>query len=37
MTAPRLGFEVALISPKGPLYRHKGGIFGKGLRYKRRG
>ena len=34
MTAARLGFEVALISPKGPLYRHKGGIFGKGLRYK---
>lgn len=24
---------VALISPKGPLYRHRGGIFGKGLRY----
>lgn len=28
---PRL--KVVLISPKGPLYRHKGGIFGKGLRY----
>jgi len=25
--------KVVLISPKGPLYRHKGGIFGKGLRY----
>lgn len=25
--------KVILISPKGPLYRHKGGIFGKGLRY----
>lgn len=28
------GFKAALISPKGPLYRHRGGIFGKGLRYK---
>ncbi len=26
--------RIALISPKGPLYRHRGGIFGKGLRYK---
>lgn len=25
--------KVILISPKGPLYRHKGGIFGIGLRY----
>ncbi|NJK92631.1 MAG: B12-binding domain-containing radical SAM protein [Blastochloris sp.] len=25
--------KVILLSPKGPLYRHKGGIFGKGLRY----
>ncbi len=25
--------KVALISPKGPLYRHKGGIFKKNLRY----
>ena len=24
---------IALISPKGPLYRHRGGIFGKSLRY----
>jgi hypothetical protein len=29
MPAPRL----VLISPKGPLYRHRGGIFGQGLRY----
>ena len=26
--------HLTLISPKGPLYRHKGGIFGQGLRYK---
>lgn len=26
--------RVVLISPKGPLYRHRGGIFGKSLRYK---
>ncbi len=25
--------SIALISPKGPLYRHRGGIFGKSLRY----
>ena len=25
--------KIVLISPKGPLYRHTGGIFGKGLRY----
>jgi radical SAM superfamily enzyme YgiQ (UPF0313 family) len=25
--------RITLISPKGPLYRHKGGIFGKSLRY----
>lgn len=25
--------RLALISPKGPLYRHRGGIFGRGLRY----
>jgi radical SAM superfamily enzyme YgiQ (UPF0313 family) len=24
---------IALISPKGPLYRHRGGIFGRSLRY----
>lgn len=29
MKKPRL----VLISPKGPLYRHRGGIFGQGLRY----
>lgn len=26
-------FRIVLISPKGPLYRHKGGIFGQSLRY----
>jgi radical SAM superfamily enzyme YgiQ (UPF0313 family) len=26
--------RIVLISPKGPLYRHKGGIFKKSLRYK---
>jgi radical SAM superfamily enzyme YgiQ (UPF0313 family) len=26
--------RIALISPKGPLYRKKGGIFGRSLRYK---
>lgn len=26
-------FRIALISPKGPLYRHRGGVFGKSLRY----
>ena len=25
--------RIALISPKGPLYRHRGGIFRKSLRY----
>ncbi len=25
--------RLVLISPKGPLYRHRGGIFGRGLRY----
>ena len=25
--------KVALISPKGPLYRHRGGIFRRSLRY----
>lgn len=33
-SVPRTGLRVALVSPKGPLYRHRGGIFGKGLRYK---
>ena len=28
---PRL--RIALISPKGPLYRHRGGIFKRSLRY----
>jgi radical SAM superfamily enzyme YgiQ (UPF0313 family) len=26
--------KIALVSPKGPLYRHKGGIFSKRLRYQ---
>src|SRR6267378_1245975 len=26
-------FRIALISPKGPLYRHRGGIFCQTLRY----
>ena len=26
--------KIVLISPKGPLYRHKGGIFKKSLRYQ---
>ncbi len=26
--------RIALISPKGPLYRHRSGIFGRGLRYQ---
>ncbi len=25
--------KIALLSPKGPLYRHRGGIFRKSLRY----
>jgi radical SAM superfamily enzyme YgiQ (UPF0313 family) len=25
--------RIVLVSPKGPLYRHRGGIFGKSLRY----
>ena len=32
-TAPQKPFRIGLISPKGPLYRHRGGIFGKSLRY----
>src|SRR5688572_11179739 len=32
--AARRRFRVALISPKGPLYRHRGGIFRKSLRYQ---
>jgi radical SAM superfamily enzyme YgiQ (UPF0313 family) len=27
-------FKIALISPKGPLYRHRGGIWKKSLRYQ---
>ena len=26
--------KIALLSPKGPLYRHRGGIFRKSLRYQ---
>jgi len=26
--------KIALVSPKGPLYRHRGGIFAKSLRYQ---
>lgn len=26
--------RIALVSPKGPLYRHRGGAFGKSLRYQ---
>ena len=26
--------KIALVSPKGPLYRHRGGIFKKSLRYQ---
>ena len=26
--------QIALISPKGPLYRHRGGIWKKSLRYQ---
>jgi hypothetical protein len=26
--------RIALISPKGPLYRHRGGIFRRSLRYQ---
>src|SRR5215218_4708272 len=34
-SAPRRRpLRVALISPKGPLYRHRGGIFRKSLRYQ---
>jgi len=29
----RRRLRIALISPKGPLYRHRGGIFGRSLRY----
>ena len=31
---PRFSWRVALISPKGPLYRHRGGIWKKSLRYQ---
>ncbi len=28
------GMRIVLLSPKGPLYRHRGGIFGRALRYQ---
>jgi radical SAM superfamily enzyme YgiQ (UPF0313 family) len=31
---PIQAFKIALISPKGPLYRHRGGIWKKSLRYQ---
>src|SRR4051812_886438 len=34
MTDCRRQIRVTLISPKGPLYRHRGGIFRKSLRYQ---
>ena len=30
----RAKLRIALISPKGPLYRHRGGVFRKSLRYQ---
>src|SRR5205085_8610484 len=30
---PNGKLRITLISPKGPLYRHRGGIFGRSLRY----
>src|SRR5437773_3050296 len=29
----RMSLRIVLISPKGPLYRHRGGIFKRSLRY----
>src|SRR3954468_3746816 len=34
MRVPGRPLRLALISPKGPLYRHRGGIFKKSLRYQ---
>src|SRR5688572_20828140 len=34
LTARSCPLRIALISPKGPLYRHRGGIFRKSLRYQ---
>ncbi|HEY4415607.1 MAG TPA: radical SAM protein [Verrucomicrobiae bacterium] len=33
-TMPARKLKIALISPKGPLYRHRGGIWKKSLRYQ---
>ena len=30
---PERPLRIALVSPRGPLYRHKGGVWKKGLRY----
>jgi hypothetical protein len=34
LSLPHHKFKVALVSPKGPLYRHRGGIWKKSLRYQ---
>src|SRR5215218_488272 len=34
MGTPIRKLRIALVSPKGPLYRHRGGIFRKSLRYQ---
>src|SRR6185295_12350218 len=31
---PERRIKIALVSPKGPLYRHRGGIWKKSLRYQ---
>src|SRR5512147_1388952 len=31
---PQTTLRIALVSPKGPLYRHRGGIWRKNLRYQ---
>src|SRR5437773_11296308 len=34
MPLPESKIKIALVSPKGPLYRHRGGIWKKSLRYQ---
>jgi len=34
VAAPPRSMRIALVSPKGPLYRHRGGIWKKSLRYQ---
>src|SRR3954454_9004177 len=34
VAGPSTTIRIALVSPKGPLYRHRGGIFRKSLRYQ---